>query len=80
MTEPTTPESIKPHAQDYLDGAWRRYTLAELGWWVHLFHKRASHRRDPAKRAKDLRDARNYLEMMAAHLDAARVNFCSPSA
>lgn len=65
-----TPDSIKPHQPDYKPAAWEAYTLAELGQWVHLFAKRAGHRDNPAKRAKDLADARNYLAMMSAHLDA----------
>ena len=66
----TTPESITKHAGDYNDRAWEQYTLQELGSFVHLLAKRATHRSDAAKRAKDLYDARNYLAMMTAHLDA----------
>lgn len=67
-----TPESIVPHEPKYTDKAWQQYTLAELGQWVHLLHKRAGHRADPAKRAKDLEDAQNYLHMMQAWLDDAK--------
>lgn len=62
--------TISQHQGDYKAQAWEAYTLAELGWWVHLFAKRAEHRDNPEKRAKDLYDARNYLAMMAAKLDA----------
>jgi hypothetical protein len=65
-----TPESIKPMAPEYKDRAWEQYTLQELGNWVHLFAKRATHRADSAKRTKDIADAQNYLNMMQAHLDA----------
>lgn len=62
--------TIDAHAGDYKPSAWEAYTLAELGQWVHLFAKRAEHRDNPEKRAKDLYDARNYLEMMRGKLDA----------
>jgi hypothetical protein len=70
----TSPDhaGLAPHAADYHEGAWLAYTPAELGWWVHLLLKRSAMRADPAKRHKDLHDARNYLEMLAAHVDAAR--------
>lgn len=66
----TTPESLKSHERDYKPQAWDEYTLAELGWWVHLFAKRSQHRGNPEKQAKDLQDAHNYLDMMRAKLDA----------
>lgn len=62
--------NIEQHAADYKPKAWEAYTLAELGQWVHLFAKRAEHRDNAEKRAKDLYDARNYLDMMRAKLDA----------
>lgn len=67
-----TPESIKEYQSKYHKGAWRNYSLQELGMWVHLFVKRASHRADQAKRDKDLTDAQNYLNMMQAYIDDAR--------
>ena len=67
-----TPESIIPHAPKYNDRAWEQYSLQELGNWVHLFAKRATHRTDADKRAKDLTDAQNYLDMMQAHLNDLR--------
>ena len=45
------------------------YTLQELGYWVHLLATRSQHRSNPEKRAKDLYDAQNYLDMMQARLD-----------
>lgn len=65
------PKSCEKHQSKYHGNAWKDYTLAELGQWVHLFVKRAAHRSDTTKRAKDLSDAQNYLHMMQAHIDAA---------
>jgi hypothetical protein len=62
--------SIEKHATNYKPQAWEAYTLAELGQWVHLLATRAGHRDNAEKRAKDLYDARNYLDMMRAKLDA----------
>ncbi len=64
------PAQFDSHQADYKGEAWRAYTLQELGMWVHLFAKRAEHRRDSFKRAKDINDARNYLSLMGAYLDA----------
>ena len=69
MNKPMTPESIFPHKYDYKEGAWTEYSLAELGWFVHLLVQRSSHRSNLEKRRKDLYDARNYLNMMDAQLD-----------
>lgn len=66
--------SIDQHAADYKPQAWEAYTMAELGMWVHLLSTRASHRDNAEKRAKDLYDARNYLDMMRAKLDAIEGN------
>lgn len=68
----STPESIKPHEQKYYANAWDEYTLAELGWWVHLLAKRSSHRTDKDKKCKDIQDAQNYLSMMQAKLDGLK--------
>ena len=65
----TAPPELEPFEVEYRDQAWKEYSLYELGHFVHLLAKRATHRSDPEKRAKDLRDARNYLRMMEAHLD-----------
>jgi len=64
-----TPEEIKPHAADYNPQAWDAYELWELGMWVHLLVKRATHRASVPKRHKDLYDAQNYLTMMQSKLD-----------
>ncbi len=67
-----TPESIVQHAARFNDNAWKQYTPAELGDFVHLLIKRSAHRTEPAKRTKDIDDAQNYLNMLQAHVDAAR--------
>lgn len=69
-TTPTTPSTIKAHAHDYEDRAWEAYSFDELGHFVHLLAKRSTHRTNAEKRTKDLYDARNYLKMMEAKLDA----------
>lgn len=68
-SQPKTPPSLQQYANQYKDGAWRLYKMYELGNFVHLLSKRASHRADPVKRLKDLTDAQNYLDMMQAKLD-----------
>jgi len=65
-----TPESIKPHADDYKDRSWTYYSMEELGQWVALLCKRSSHRTNLEKRKKDLHDARNYLSMLCAQVTA----------
>jgi hypothetical protein len=65
-----TPETIKPHQPDYVEGAWQDYTFAELGQWIHLLATRATHRGEGMKRQKDLYDAQNYLNMLQAKLNA----------
>ena len=77
MNEAKAPESIERYKEEYVDGTWRRYSLQELGNWVHLLAKRATHRTNPAKWKKDLTDAQNYLNMMQAHLDAATSSPCT---
>jgi hypothetical protein len=64
--------SIEQHAADYKANAWDQYTLQELGAWVHLLAKRAEHRDNAEKRAKDLYDAQNYLNMMQEKLSALK--------
>jgi hypothetical protein len=66
----STPSSLAPHQDDYKPRSWDEYGMDELGNWVHLLSKRATHRTNPAKRKKDLYDARNYLNMMDAKLKA----------
>jgi hypothetical protein len=70
MSTIENPPALLAHEEDYHPEAWHEYTLAELGWWVHLLTKRAGHRKDGPKRDKDLEDAQNYLSMMQAILDA----------
>ena len=66
------PASSKAHENKYKPQAWEAYSLQELGNWVHLFAKRAEHRADAEKKAKDLLDAQNYLDMMQAKLNAIK--------
>lgn len=67
-----TPEVLTQHQHNYKNNAWQDYTVVELGNWVHLFVKRASHRNNVEKAKKDLDDAQNYLAMIQAHIDEAR--------
>lgn len=62
--------NIAEHAKDYQPNAYHRYSMAELGQWVHLLSTRATHRANAEKRQKDLNDAQNYLDMMQEKLDA----------
>jgi uncharacterized protein YlxW (UPF0749 family) len=64
-----TPESLKPHSKDYVFYSWEDYSFLELGAWVHLLCKRATHRTNGEKRNKDLYDAQNYLNMMQEHIN-----------
>ena len=64
------PPEIVEHKDDYKDHIWEQYTLEELGYWVHLFCKRAGHRANQDKAQKDLHDAKNYLAMMREKLEA----------
>jgi len=66
----SSPESIESHSEDYKTDAWKEYSMWELGNFVHLLAKRATHRDNPEKEKQDLYDARNYLRMMEAKLDA----------
>ena len=61
--------SIEKHQKDYKTEAWKNYTIAELGWWVHLLTKRSEHRSNQEKREKDLYDASNYLWMLQQKLE-----------
>lgn len=67
-----TPDSAVVHENKFKPQAWEAYSLLELGQWVHLFAKRSEHRSDAEKKAKDLEDAQNYLDMMQAKLDALK--------
>ena len=57
-------ENIKKHQVDYKPKAYEAYTIQELGNFVHLLAKRATHRANAEKKAKDLYDAGNYLAMI----------------
>lgn len=72
MGELEDPQSIVPHAPDYSDSAWKEYSVSELGWWVHLLVRRAGMRSNPEKKSKDLMDAQAYLDMIQAHVNAAK--------
>lgn len=63
-----TPDSIQEHAGKFKEDAWMQYSPEQLGQWVSLLLTRADHRADPAKRAKDLADARNYYDMLGEHI------------
>ena len=71
---PEPPKEIKDNSKDYNIGSWADYSLQELGSWVHLLHKRATHRTNLEKKEKDLHDARNYWIMMGAWLDEAETS------
>lgn len=73
-----TPESCKEHQSKYKENAWEAYTLLELGTWVQLLTKRASHRKPGEKQEKDLQDASNYLDMMRAKFEAERERILNP--
>lgn len=64
-----TPDTCTPHAKDYKNNAWDCYEPWELGMWVHLLTKRATHRTSVPKRQKDLYDAQNYLNMLQSKVD-----------
>ena len=65
-----TPEQIKEHADKYSDGAWKQYTPEQLAHWVINLGLRSGHRTDAEKAAKDKADAKNYLAMLEAWLNA----------
>ena len=65
------PTSIRENESEFVSGSWRKYSITELGNWVHLLVKRATHRMDAKKARKDLKDAQSYLDIMQAHIDAA---------
>ena len=59
---------IAKHQADYKPDIWRNYTIEELGNWIHLFNKRATHRTNNERARKDLYDAKNYLWMIKENL------------
>jgi hypothetical protein len=72
-----TPSSIASYEHKYKADAWNHYSIGELGGIVAFFVKRASHRTDRVERDKDLTDAQNYLDMMQAHVTAAKTSQAS---
>ena len=72
-----TPQSIVEHQPRFKADAWKDYSITELGSTVAFFVKRASHRTEPAKAAKDLTDAQNYLDMLQAHVTDAKAQHAS---
>jgi hypothetical protein len=68
MSDRETPDQIKQHDSKYQDSgdAWKKYTVEELQWWVHLLRKRAAMRvvEDVDKIKKDRDDADNYEAML----------------
>jgi len=60
--------NLDKHQDDYRPEAWKEYSFLELGSFVHLLVKRAGHRNNTEKKAKDLYDAANYLNMMELKL------------
>ena len=64
-----TPESLLQHKDSYLPDTWKEYTMEELGHIVAFFVKRSQQRTNARKMAKDLYDARNYVQMMVAHIE-----------
>lgn len=67
-----TPGGLAEHEPKFKPDAWKAWSVQELGGIVAFFLKRATHRLDPEKRAKDLTDAQNYAAMIQAHIDAAK--------
>ena len=64
--------NIEAYDNDYTPDAWKNYTMAELGQWVHLLYVKAGHRTNGTKRQKDIQDAKNYLEMMRRKLEEVK--------
>ena len=64
-----TPEEIREYEQDYVEGAWAKYTEEEYSWWIRLLVQRALARTNDEKKRKDLIDARNYLLMWLAKIE-----------
>ena len=56
------------HQSKFKVKSWKNYTDEELRWWIKLLRKRAEHRTDPEKKAKDIKDASNYGLMLSESL------------
>lgn len=61
-------DRLEVHQPDYKQNSWKEYSFEELGSIIGFFVKRASHRKNIAKKEKDLYDAKNYLAMMEEKL------------
>jgi len=59
---------LEQHQKDYTEDIWMRYSIRDLGNWVHLFLERSGHRANKEKATKDLHDAKNYLWMIEQNL------------
>lgn len=62
-------ERLEKHQPDYISKAYEAYTFQELGDWISLMAKRATHRANEEKKRKDVYDAKNYLVMMKEKLE-----------
>lgn len=60
---------LAEHQDKYKPEAWKNYSMAELCNWVDNFTKRAGHRADEDKKASDLQNAQNYLDMVREDSD-----------
>ena len=67
-----TPQGCVEHQPKYKAKAWEDYSFHDLGMWVHVLGTRAGHRSDATKKAKDIQDAQNYLDMMQSKLNEVR--------
>lgn len=73
-SQPQLPPSCADHQPKFKPNVWRDYTVAELGAWVGLFLKRATHRTQQQDAARDLDNAQNYFDMIQAHINATAEN------
>lgn len=64
------PKEIEQYQADYREGAWAEYSESEYRQWVNVLTIRATHRTSKDKKLKDLTDARNYLLMWIARVEA----------
>lgn len=62
-------KDYEKNEKDYKEEAWKQYTPEELSQWVSLLSKRATHRANKKKAAKDIADAKSYLEMLGEKLE-----------
>lgn len=64
------PTEIKPYQPFYKEGTWSELEEEEYDWWVYLLTQRATHRTNLVKKLEDLINARNYLLMWIAKVEA----------